>query len=324
VSGAYIRTVSMMGTVVTIHVVGHGEDRRAHREREGAVERAQEWFQRIDEECSRFDTGSDVSLLSARIGAAVPVSDMLFETVRFALAVAEESGGAFDPTVGLRMEARGFNREYRSGAIVRTPLDENDDISYRDVRLDPDHKTITLLRPLVLDLGAVAKGLAIDMAAHELRPYEDFAIDAGGDLYLGGRNGDGEPWSVGIRHPRAEHELFETLRVSDIAVCTSGDYEQPSPGADGGGADEGHHIMDPRTGASATAAASVTVLAPSAMVADALATAAFVLGPTDGLALLERHGVEGMIVTPALERFATRRMPSGDRPETRAAGGRGR
>ena len=63
------------------------------------------------------------------------------------------------------------------------------------MRLDPDRRTITLRRPLTLDLGAVAKGLAVDMAARELEPFRDFAIDAGGDLYLGGSNPQGEPWS---------------------------------------------------------------------------------------------------------------------------------
>jgi len=66
-----------------------------------------------------------------------------------------------------------------------------------------------------------------------------------------------------------------------------------------------HHIVNPRTGGSPTDVASVTVVAPSAMVADALATAAFVLGPADGITLLERHGVDGLIVTAALERSET-------------------
>src|SRR5207249_377034 len=136
---------------------------------------------------------------------------------------------------------------------------------------------------------AVAKGLAVDMAAHELREFENFAVDAGGDLYLGDRNVEGDLWSVGIRHPRNANDMIETIRVSDIAVCTSGDYEQPGPETGAG-----HHILDPRSGASAHAATSVTVVAPSAMVADALGTAAFVLGPVDGLQLLERHGVDGL------------------------------
>jgi thiamine biosynthesis lipoprotein len=152
-------------------------------------------------------------------------------------------------------------------------------------------------------LGAVAKGLAVDMAARELMPLQNFAVDAGGDLYLGGLNPQGAPWIVGIRHPRIENELIARLRVSNCAVCTSGDYERRTP--------EGKcHILDPRTGVSQNASpdvvASVSVIAAGAMLADALATAAFVLGPRDGLPFLTRLEVEGLIVTPELERYETR------------------
>lgn len=304
---AFVHTIASMGTVVTIHVVGHGTNRVDQVERKRIVERAIAWFDEIERVCSRFDPHSEVSRLSTRIGAYVPVSDLLFEAVQFALAVAEESGGAFDPTLGLLLEEHGFNREHRTGVVVRTPLERDAAASFRDVHLDVDARTIMLARPLVLDLGAVAKGLAVDMAARELKgkSFDDFAIDAGGDLYLAGCNADGKPWSIGIRHPRDGKELFEILRVSNVAVCTSGDYERRTRS---GGAGAEHHIIDPRTEASASASASVTVLAPSAMVADALATAAFVLGPADGLDLLERHGVDGLIITPALEQFATRGM----------------
>jgi Membrane-associated lipoprotein involved in thiamine biosynthesis len=304
-----IRNAALMGTIVTIHVVGHKADHQQTIETEDGVERAFEWFRRVEECCTRFDAHSEAMQLTAQIGVPVPVSALLFEAVRFAVAVAEESGGAFDPTVGHHMETRGFNREYRTGQIVQTALEPGGAVSYRDVRVDPDRKTITLLRPLILDLGAVAKGLAIDMAAHELRRFEDYAIDAGGDLYLAGRNQDGAPWSVGIRHPRVGNQLIGSLRVSNTAVCTSGDYERRSSSEDGG-----HHILDPRTGASANAVASVTVVAPTAMVADALATAAFVLGPADGIRLLERQGVDGLIVAPTLERYSTPGMLSACSP----------
>ena len=297
----YLRTVALMGTVVTVQVVGHGEDHQQTIHREETVERAFGWFRRIEECCTRFEPRSEVMQLAAKVGVPVPVSAMLFEAVQFALAVAAECNGAFDPTVGCAMESLGFNREYRTGQTVRTALESGGPaISYRDVRLDAGRKTITLLRPLILDLGAVAKGLAIDLAARELRPFRNFAVDAGGDLYLAGCNPDGEPWSIGIRHPRRENELIDSLRVSNRAVCTSGDYERQSSAED-----QGHHILDPRTGVSPHAAASVTVLAPTAMLADALATAAFVLGPDDGLRLLDRPGVDGLIFTPALERYAT-------------------
>lgn len=300
----YVHTVALMGTVITIQVVGRGANRRERLEREAAVARAIRWFHTINESCTRFDPASEVSRLSTQVGTAVPVSALVFEAVQFALAVAEASQGAFDPTVGLQLEARGFNLDYRSGKQVHTALERDDAVTFRDVELDPVARTITLRRPLLLDLGAVAKGLAIDMAARELQPFENFAIDAGGDLYLGGRNADGNPWSVGIRHPRDEHEVIDTLQLSDLSVCTSGDYERRSPG---GSTD--HHIIDPRTGESASALASVTVVARSALLADALGTAAFVLGPAEGLRLLERHGVDGMMITPAMERFMTPGMP---------------
>jgi FAD:protein FMN transferase len=303
-----------MGTLVTIQVIGDGADSQQpnfpeNGLREELVERAFEWFRRIEECCTRFDEHSELMQLTTQIGVAVPASAILYEAVQFALEVAKESGGAFDPTVGHRMETRGFNREHRSGQTIQTALATDTDlpITYRDVRLDPVRKTITLLRPLILDLGAVAKGLAVDAAARELRSLTNFSINAGGDLYLGGRNAAGAAWRVGVRHPRQENTLIDTLYVSDRAVCTSGDYERRCSTESEA---DGHHILDPRKGMSARGAASVTVVAPSAMLADALATAAFVLGPAEGIRLLERLGMDGLIISPMLERFATRGMYS--------------
>jgi thiamine biosynthesis lipoprotein len=294
-----IRSVAVMGTIVTIHVVGPergAADQQHASDVDERIESAFDWFRRVEACCTRFDPTSELMQLTAHVGIAVPVSELLYEAVHFAVAVAEETGGAFDPTVGHQMETRGFNREYRTGHEIRTELDSSGPATYQDVVCDDARRTITLGRPLVLDLGAVAKGMAIDLAARELRPHADFAIDAGGDLYLAGCGPGGAPWSVGIRHPRFDRELIDAIRVSNMAVCTSGDYERAD------------HILDPRTGASVDAVSSVTVLAPTAMVADALATAAFVLGPTDGIRLLERQGVDGMIVSPSLGRVLTQGM----------------
>jgi len=283
--GVTIRTELVMDTLVTISVLSSGA--------ELAVERAFRWFHDIESCCTRFDPNSELMRLTSQVGVPVPASAMLFEPVQFALKVAEETEGAFDPTLGYRMEQRGFNRNHRTGAIICTRgCDEG--VSYRDVLVDSNARTIALQRPLILDLGAVAKGLAIDMAAHELQPFRDFSINAGGDLYLGGCNPDGEPWHVGIRHPLDENAAIYELRVTNEAVCTSGDYER------------GRHILDPRTGEPAVGAATATVIAPAAMTADALATAAFVLGPAAGIALLERLDVDGLVVAPDLERFETR------------------
>ena len=302
-SDSYVHTVSLMGTVVTMQVVGHGTTAAQQHERADAVMRAFAWFHHVEAVCSRFDADSELRQLSFHIGEAVAVSATLFHAVTFACAVADETDGAFDPTVGRRMELLGFNREYRTDALIDTACAMTD-VSYRDVILNQDAQTITLARPLLLDLGAVAKGLAIDMAARELQPFENFAIDAGGDLYLGGHNTHDEPWNVGIRNPRDVGATIETVRVSNSAVCTSGDYERRVPDAsDDNARNSAHHLIDARRGEPASTLASVTVLAPSAMVADALATAAFALGPRDGVALFERHGVDALLLTPALERF---------------------
>ncbi len=291
------RSETVMGTIVTIRIVR--DDDHAT---QTAIDRAFGWFHEIEERCTRFNRQSELMQLSAHIGEAVPASPILFEAVRFALLVAEETEGAFDPTVGYRMESRGFDREHRTGNTIRSIAEPPAGVTYRDIELDPDRQTITLGRPMTLDLGAVAKGLAVDTAVRELEPFTDFAVDAGGDLYLGGKNSHGEPWSVGIRHPRRDGEIIDSLRVSNQAVCTSGDYARPAllqaPGE--------HHILDPRTGVSPRAVASVTVVAPSAMLADAVATSAFVLGPAEGLEFLNRMGVEGLIFTPDLERLETR------------------
>jgi thiamine biosynthesis lipoprotein len=291
VSDEHVHTAVVMDTTVSIRIVGA-------RDATPAIERAFEWFRRIESVCSRFNGESEVLRLAARAGTRVTASDILFEITRFAIALAEETDGAFDPAVGHRLEALGFDREYRTGERIRSGV-TGDDTTFRDVELDVARRTIQLRKPLVLDLGAVAKGFAIDMAARELERYENFVIDAGGDLYVGGLNDRGERWAVGIRHPRDPSAIIETILVSNAAVCTSGDYARTNDRAE-------HHIIDPRSGASPDSVASVTVVAPLAMVADGLATAAFVLGPERGRELIERHGAEGLIITPSLERFATR------------------
>lgn len=296
-SDAYIHTTALMGTVVTITVVGEAVRKKPRPELTAAIERAVGWFKQIEETCTRFDDSSELRRLSARVGAAVPVSPILFQLLDFAVKVAEETGGAFDPTVGRQMEVRGFDRNYRTGqpaAASRADVAA----TYRDVICDAERRTVTLRRPLTLDLGAVAKGFAVDMAARELEELENFSINAGGDVFVAGRNAEGKHWAIGVQHPREPGKLFTTLHLTDTAVCTSGDYERRAAGHE-------HHLLDPSTGHSANELASVTVIAPTAMMADALATAAFVLGPARGRNLLEAQGAAGLFLSPTMQESRT-------------------
>jgi len=287
-----------MGTVVSLRVLGHADSPIARAERDAAVLRAASWFRTVEAVCSRFDSSSELRRLSTRIGTPVQVTPLLSRAIHFSLILADLTEGAFDPTVGRRMEARGFDRSYLTGEKISSgvPLDES--VSFRDVEVDVDAATVTLHRPLLLDLGALAKGLAVDLATIELATLGSFTIDAGGDLYLGGLDENAEPWLVGIRHPRDPESVIASVRVTDTALCTSGDYERRST-------DGEHHIMDPRNGEATALPASVTVIASSAMVADGLGTAAMVMGHMKGLELIESQGAEGLIITGDLQPFAT-------------------
>jgi thiamine biosynthesis lipoprotein len=144
-------------------------------------------------------------------------------------------------------------------------------------------------------LGGLAKGWAVDRAVSELRRrgLRDFLVQAGGDLYAGGTR-DGRPWRVGIRDPRGQEGApFAWLDVSDAAFSTTGDSERFF-------VDSGrryHHVIDTRTCWPATASRQVTVLAPTALEAEVLGKAVFVLGGADGLALASRSGAAAVIVT---------------------------
>jgi thiamine biosynthesis lipoprotein len=258
---------------------------------EPAVQRALAWFDTVERICTRFDPTSEVMQLLGKVGRRVRVSTLLFEVAAFAMDLAEQTDGAFDPTVGATLEQLGFNVNYKTGEAVHSEVAS--DASYADVRLDRRARTVLLRRPVVLDLNAVSKGLAIDLAVQELQAHPDLCFEAGGDLYVRGHNASGEHWHVGIQHPRADGLLARTLRVTDAAVCTSGDYERRSPGPSAAG-----HILDGRTGRSVTDLASVTVVAPTAMAADGLSTAAMVLGRERGLQFLEDQGVGGLLMSP--------------------------
>ena len=293
----YTATTVAMDTFIAIQIAAPASNPAVAE----AAQRALGWFRVVEAVASRFDEASEVMRCARQVGRPVPVSPLLFQLLDFALSLARRSGGAFDPTVGRALELRGFNEHYVTGRRVDSPVPPGQ-VSYRDVELDRRRGTITLRKPLVIDLGAIAKGLAIDLAARELAPFSDFAVEAGGDLYVSGTHPEGRPWRVGIRHPVQPERLLCRLTVSGLAVCTSGNYERMAP--DGSG-----HLLDPRRDSARSDLASVTVLAPSAMAADGLATAAFVLCANAGSRFLEREGAHGVFCTASHARFTTRDFP---------------
>ncbi|PWK16452.1 FAD:protein FMN transferase [Tumebacillus permanentifrigoris] len=299
----YSRTALHMDTVVSLHVVSS----RSEDDVQARIRRAFEAFLAVERVCSRFDAESELRRLCTHVGEAVQVSPLLFEATRIAWEMAELTDGVFDPTVGHRMAAHGFNINYLTGEKALPPAQATASatVTYRDLILDEQHRTVTLQKPLQLDLGAVAKGMAVDLAARELREFEGFLINAGGDIYAGGLNDHDEPWVIGIQHPTQPDQTITTLRISDAAVCTSGSYERVSPEQTGI-----HHLLDPRTGRSPSQLVSCTVVAPQAMLADAFSTAAFLLGPEKGQELVAEAGLTGVYVTPDLKVYQGEEEPS--------------
>jgi thiamine biosynthesis lipoprotein len=280
----------VMGTAFRVLI--RGEEGPAAR---GAIEACFQIFDRVDRTMSEWREDSPVSEINRQAGIApVRVPEELFEILKASRRVSELSHGAFDVTwAALRGLWRfdGSNRvPSREEIAARVGL-----VQWEDLVLDPEAKTVFLRRKgMALGLGGIAKGYALDQAAAELRRrgFPDFLLDAGGQVYAGGSKG-GEPWRVGIRDPRGTAEdYFASIAVTDASLSTSGDYEHYFM-------IEGtryHHIIDPETGMPARLTRGATVLAPSATLADAYSTAAFVLGPERGLAFAREAGFDLVLV----------------------------
>jgi thiamine biosynthesis lipoprotein len=177
-------------------------------------------------------------------------------------------------------------------------------VDYRQIELAGDRVALQIPGAAVT-LDGIAKGRVIDggVAALQQAGFDQIVVEAGGDLRTLGRRPDHTPWRVGVLHPRpaSPGELLAVLTVGGEAVATSGDYMN-SFTADF----RQHHILDPRTGESPDELAAATVLASTALEADALGTALMVLGSAAGLALAERlPGVEALVVTKGLRVLQT-------------------
>jgi len=264
-----------------------------------AFERVFDEFDRLDRLHSVWKDGSDVLRVNAEAGhAPVKVSPETVEVLGAARQVSEWTGGKFDVTFGALSGLWKFdhdqdNRIPRQEDIRRQlPL-----IDFTAVEVNAGAGTVFLRRAGArIHLGGIGKGYAVDRAAALLRAdgVADFLIQAGGDLYAGGSHGD-RPWRTGIRDPRGPVDrIFAAMNLRDETFSTSGDYERYFI-HDG---HRYHHILDPDDGQPAQGCRSVTIVAKQAILADALSTGVFVLGPQAGMALIEKlPDVEGVIVS---------------------------
>jgi len=160
-----------------------------------------------------------------------------------------------------------------------------------------------------ITLDSIAKGYIVDLAADLLRERGNMSrvlVEAGGDMFLSGMRQDGNPWKIGVAHPRAISGYYEVISSSNGAIATSGDYESAFTSDY-----RYHHIIDPRVGLSPIELASATVLASDTTYADALATACIVMGKDEALALVEKlPDVEALLIDKELRSYRTSGFPT--------------
>jgi len=268
---------------------------------------------RLEKLMTTWDPASEVSQINAAAGQhPVAVGPETFDVIHEAVHASEISEGCFDITFetlhGLWKFDQDLDPHPPTAADVKAKVKF---VGYRHVKLDAAAHTVFLDESHVrIGLGGIAKGYAVDKAAKVLLDagMTSFYVQAGGDLYTHGTKPDGSPWQAGIRDPRGpEGDYFAMMPVIDHAFSTAGDYER-SYIVD---KKRYHHIIDPRTGYPATASRSVTIWAPTALLADEIDDAVFILGPEKGLKLVESLEGVGAVIVDAHDRVWTSKRLEG-------------
>jgi len=289
VPGWYRREAAIMGTAISAELWA---DTLA--EGEAALDAVFDEMHRIDRLMSPHKPASELSRINREAAQhAVPLREEMATLIGRALDFSARTDGAFD----ISFAAIGQLYDYRAGTVPSPQLlaAARGLVDWRELHLDRQAGTLRFGRAgMRIDLGGIAKGHAVDRAVALLRQrgIRHAMVAAGGDSHLLGDR-RGRPWQLGIAHPRRRGENVAVLPLQDTAVSTSGDYER---GFERGGVRH-HHLIDPRTGDSARAATSVTVLAPDGVTAEALSKMLFIHGPRRGFAMLEGWpGVDAVLV----------------------------
>ena len=260
-----------------------------------AIDLAIAEIDRISVLMSEWTADSAVSAINQAAGKhPVRVPEELFRLLEEAKKLSQITQGKFDITFAGIGKLWNFRKaEIPSTEKITAAIKL---IDYKKLHLNVSNRTAYLEKQsMKIGLGGIVKGYIVDRAAQVIRQagFTEFSINAGGDLYVSGDKG-GKQWRVGIQSPRDKKAILVVIPVANTAVATSGDYERFFM-LDG---QRYSHIIDPQTGYPANKSQSVTVLAPRAYQADALATGVFVLGPKAGMKLIESlNEVEALIVS---------------------------
>ncbi|MCL7415480.1 MAG: FAD:protein FMN transferase [ANME-2 cluster archaeon] len=277
----------MMGTIVTIEIISTSTDAQT------AIDRSFNEIDRIEGLMSTYDRNSEISVLNTEEHVDNASDDFIY-VIEQSIYYGSISGGAFDISIKPILDlwkSKISAGEFPSGQDINETLHL---VNYSNISVN--NSTVSFkTEGMSITMDGIAKGYAVDQAIRSLKNsgYESGFVNAGGDGMYFGTKPDGSKWRVGLRNPDNKSDSVVVMEISDMAVATSGNYERYFNESA-----RLSHISDPRTGYSSEGLMSVTVIAGSAMEADALATAVFVLGPGSGLDLIENtENTECFLIT---------------------------
>ena len=298
-----------MGTYYVVKIATEELSEERTRELQTVIER------QLDDVNAKMSTYLDDSEISRfnrhRETTPFELSEATFEVMREALEIAELTGGALDLTVGPLVNAWGFGAESSMPELGEEEIAGLlERIGFDKLELDEATRTVRKLHPdLYCDLSSIAKGYAVDRVAEALASegVADVWVEVGGEVRASGVNAEGKTWRLGIERPRLQPgQLQRIVPLEGASVATSGDYRNYRE-RDGA---RFSHIIDPRTGWPIRhRLTSVSVLHPSCMVADALATALLVLGPEEGMELAIREDLAVLFLLRDGDEFAELMTP---------------
>jgi thiamine biosynthesis lipoprotein len=291
----------IMGTFA--HIVAVAEDSGTAKK---CIQAALEEIHKVDNLMSDYKSDSEISRVNREAyEKAVQVSESTYEVLQRSVEFSKMTDGAFDVTIGPLVALFRKAKESKVAPGEEQIALARSKVGFEKLNLDSENQTVQFAdKGMLLDLGGIAKGYAIDKAIEAAQRCGAIGamVDIGGDVRCFGLPPKGrDHWLIGLQDPNSAIEGMEggglrlVLKITNEAVATSGDYQQFV-------LIEGKrysHIMDRRTGTSAEGLSSVTIITDNATDADALATAVSVMGAEKGLALIEKMpNTEAILITP--------------------------
>ncbi len=256
---------------------------------------------KVNHQMSTYLNNSELSIFNKNTNTEwLPVSSEFYKVVDQAIKTSQMSGGLFDVTVGPLVNLWGFGpadvaTSAPSDILVKDKLKQ---IGYDHLKIKEENGWFVKkdLKDLYVDLSGIAKGYGVDQVAELLESLGmmDYMVEIGGEIRVKGKNISGQPWHIAVEKPTEEMRAIEkVLEITDTGMATSGDYRNYFE-VDG---IRFSHTIDPRTGRPIThKLASITILKPTSMEADALATAIMVMGPEQGSQFAETYHIPAFFI----------------------------